>query len=219
MTTLDLIVDTETSGLPKSGHAIQPGQARICQIAMMLVTDTGKNVAQFSTMIRPDGWVINPEASKIHGLTTEDCARHGVPMSMALYFFDAWANQAQQVVAHNIDFDWRLMWIEHMYAAQRFTDKRWFCTMENTRDIVKCPPTEAMLRAGRTGFKSPNLGESFRHFYNKELDKSKQHDALYDVRACLSVYQALKRHNEQADKIAQTGPVDWEARENAEAAE
>ena len=56
--------------------------------------------------------------------------------------------------------------------------------------ILKLPPTERMLAAGRTHFKSANLSEAYKHFTGNELVGA--HSALADVQACMAVYFAIK---------------------------
>ncbi len=198
-----LHLDTETSGLPKKGVAVQEGQARICQIAMILSDPSGAPINEFSAIIKPDGWVIEPRAAEIHGINTEKAAAYGVPISMALYMFNRFLERADAVVAFNSGFDWRLLWIEHIYAQRIMPDKPWLCTMKESQPIVKIPATEAMLRAGRTGFKNPNLGEAYKGLFGKELDKAKQHGAMYDVRASKAIYYELRRREREAAQPAQ----------------
>jgi DNA polymerase-3 subunit epsilon len=65
------------------------------------------------------------------------------------------------------------------------------CTMLKAIDVVKCPPTEKMRRAGRTGFKNPNLAETYRHFFGRDFEGA--HDAMADVRACRDVFFELRK--------------------------
>lgn len=64
------------------------------------------------------------------------------------------------------------------------------CTATLSTPICKIPPTPKMVSAGFNKFKTPNLGEAFRHFMGRDFDNA--HSALADVRACIDVYFAIK---------------------------
>jgi DNA polymerase-3 subunit epsilon len=50
--------------------------------------------------------------------------------------------------------------------------------------------TEKQIKAGFTGFKSPNLTECMRHYFQEDLPGA--HDALVDARASGRIYWHLK---------------------------
>jgi hypothetical protein len=76
-----LVFDTETTGLPlfeqPSDH---PDQPHLVQLGALLVDlDTRRELASVDLIVRPDGWVIGEEVSKIHGITHELAMDVGVP--------------------------------------------------------------------------------------------------------------------------------------------
>lgn len=188
-----LFFDTETTGLPVRGGALQQ-QPRIVQLAAMLTTHAGEERACFSTLIQPAGWVIPPEAAAIHGISTERAAAEGVPLRVALHVLYAWLGASRTVVAHNIRFDWQMLrWeTERAYGCVPSEDSMpaRFCTMDAATPVVNLPPTARMLAAGFNRPKAPKLEECVKHFFGERLEGA--HDALVDVRACARVFLHLQ---------------------------
>lgn len=74
-----LFCDTETTG--KADFRAEPDaahQPRIVQLAALLLTENGEELASLSLIIKPIGFQIPEEASKIHGITTENAMKNGV---------------------------------------------------------------------------------------------------------------------------------------------
>lgn len=114
-----LFIDTETTGFPKKGaQVIVPGQARVCQVAMLLTDHAGKPLAEFSSLIKPDGWKIDEGAAKVHGFTNEICEKHGMNFRAVLNLFCFMVSRATTIIAHNADFDKQMMDIELAYGIQ-----------------------------------------------------------------------------------------------------
>lgn len=202
-----LFYDTETTGLPNwSAPSEDPSQPRVMQLAAELFdVEAGKTLAVLTTLISPDGWTIPDEITALTGITTAHCEQAGVPMTFVLPTFISMWRRADLRVAHNESFDMRMIRIElmrhdmfsgkldgadGMAYADYWKAGKAFCTQAQSVQRCKLPPTPKMLKAGRTHFKSPNLGEAYRHFTGKELDGA--HDAEVDVAACKAVYLALR---------------------------
>lgn len=184
MTELYLGIDTETTGFKKSGALIQPGQARVCQMGMILFNEEGRSLAEFCSLVTPDGWEVGEGAQKIHGFSTTDCLTFGLSMAGIMQLYRSLTALAVQHVAHNADFDAGMMEIEQAYYnVNRPTEKRieimtpWFCTMKTNTHI--------------TGGKWPKLAEALRHFTGRE--QSAAHDAMGDVRDCRDVFLAARK--------------------------
>lgn len=191
-----LVYDTETTGLPLFKEPSEhPGQPHIVQLGAVLVDlDTWQILSTLDVMVRPEGWTIPEEVSKIHGITTEMAGDLGVPESLAAeMLLDMWRGRLR--IAHNEPFDARIVRIACMRHFEPTQADAWKegvaeCTANLATPIVKIPPTERMKAAGFTKFKTANLGEAFKHFTGRELVGA--HSALVDVRACLDVYRAIK---------------------------
>lgn len=188
-----LAIDTETTGFPKKyGALMQEGQARVCQIAMLLCDEKGKSLAEFSALLKPEGWKVGEEAGKVHGFTTDQCAACGVSSKAAYLFYRRLAEMADVIIAHNSSFDRKMMDIEAAYHGYQQVERPWKCTMEMTVDVCNIPPTEKMLAAGMNRPKSPKLDEALQKVCGKSLGDT-AHDALWDVRACKDIWFGLMK--------------------------
>lgn len=194
---MNLFYDTETTGLinfKRRSH--DPSQPHLVQLAALLMDDEGNEIQSLSVIIEPNGYEIPKEASDVHGITTEFAKKVGIPLEYAVMPFLNMAHKANQLVAHNISFDNRVIKI----AKKRLPDIKFpemtatnFCTMNKSKSIVNLPATPKMIAAGFTGPKVPKLEECIKHFFDEELEGA--HDALVDVRACARVYYHLKQHH------------------------
>lgn len=192
-----LFIDTETTSFPKKyGDIKQDGQARVTQIAMLLTDGNGRSMAEYSTLIKPDGWVINEEAAKVTGFSNELCELWGVSCKAAFNFYLRMAGIATKIIAHNIEFDRKMMQIEAAYCEQAFPQNDWFCTMHSTAPLVNIPPTEKMIAAGFNKPKDPKLEESLQFMCGRSLGDT-AHDAMYDVKACRDIYFELLKIGEK----------------------
>ena len=191
-----LFYDTETTGLPLFREPSEdPRQPHIVQLAASLVDLQTRNViASMDVIVRPMGWEIPDEVAAIHGITTERARAVGVPEPVALKLFVGLYN-ARKRIAHNEQFDARIIRIglkryDVGLDADVWNSGQSECTQLLSTPILKLPPTERMLAAGRNHYKSANLGEAYKHFTGNELVGA--HNALADVQACMAVYFAIK---------------------------
>ncbi|WP_236185032.1 3'-5' exonuclease [Pseudomonas protegens] len=188
--------DTETTGLPLFREpSDDPRQPHLVDICILAYDANGALVDSFEAMVRPDGWVIPADVTAIHGITNEMAMDLGIPESEALDGFMAVYDRTGLRIAHNINFDDRIMRIalsryRGKEAADAFKMVPGYCTCRNSTALVKCPPTEKMIAAGRGGqFKQPSVAEALLHFTGEELIGG--HRARADAEACARVYFAL----------------------------
>jgi DNA polymerase III epsilon subunit-like protein len=102
-----VIFDTETTGLPTMRRISAmdmkdnwPDLVSICWRTFVNRVEVTKHYY----VIKPMGWVIPEEASKIHGITNE-VASEGHDMKEVLALFREDIINADRIVAHNLDFD------------------------------------------------------------------------------------------------------------------
>lgn len=202
-----LFYDTETTGLPLfSEPSEDPRQPHIVQLGAVLVDlDTFAEIASVDVIVRPTDWTIPDEIAAIHSITTERAMDVGVPARVVLDLLIELWSRADCRIGHNESFDARMVRI----ALLRHRDNdpeaeinaRWKsgvaqCTQALSTPIVKAPPTEKMIAAGRRNHKSANLGEAYEFFTGKPLVGA--HSAMVDVRACIDVYRAIKSGQREA---------------------
>lgn len=188
-------VDTETTGLVQFSLPDQsPVQPHLVQLGCILTDDDGAVRATVDLIVRPSGYVIPEAAVAAHGITNETAERCGVPLTIAVAAFVHLRSLSNLIVAHNLPFDERVMGSAIHRTGKQVTlsaPTQRACTMEMAEPIVRCPPTERMIAAGRGHqFKKPNLGECYKHFFKEELLNA--HSALADVTACMRIYFAMR---------------------------
>lgn len=188
-----LFFDTETTGIPKRRKAPVSDLAnwpRVVQLAWALHEGPGLPVAAAEYLVRPEGFRIPAEATRVHGITTARAMADGRPVAEALTAFLADLDRARTLVAHNLDFDRPIVAAEILRLGHplptvraRFLAKPAVCTMKASIDLCAIP--------GRYGrFKLPTLAELHRQLFGE--DHPGAHGALADVRACARCYWRLR---------------------------
>lgn len=183
-----LVFDTETTGLPAFNlPAEDPCQPHIVQLGAILYGPDRRVLSELNLLVKPEGWTIPADASKVHGITTEIADRYGLKLASVIGLFGALAERAELLVAHNYSFDDKMVRrsFHHLGTADKaeaFRARPSYCTMRSSTDILKLP-------GKYSSFKWPNLQEAHTHFLGKPFEGA--HDAMADVRACASVYFAM----------------------------
>lgn len=183
-----LFFDTETTGLPRNFKAPVSDLAnwpRVVQIAWLITDEGGKEVKGVEYIIKPDGFNIPAEASRIHGITTERAAADGVGLKPVLDEIAADISKASVLFAHNIQFDEKILGAEFLRAGARnhLDGKARKCTMQASTDYCRIP--------GPYGNKWPKLQELHERLFHNGFDGA--HSALADVRACAKCFFELRR--------------------------
>lgn len=179
-----LVYDTETTGLPLWGErSHDPRQPHLVHLALVACVDDGRVAQEISVIIRPDGWVIPPDTTKIHGISQERALDEGIDETAAVKLF-VWSQaRCAMRVAHNLRFDDRIMRIAMLRAGlhRDFIDliasRPSFCTMQAARPLV--------------ALASSKLSSCIEHFFGRPLDGA--HNALVDAQACARLYFHLRQ--------------------------
>lgn len=195
-----LIYDGESTGFPLySEPSEDPRQPHIFQLAADLVDiDTRRTIASMNQLIKPAGWIIPPDIEALTGVSTERAAMFGQDINLVLQmFFSMWSMATEHRVAHNEQFDARLLRIACVRHRTRDFADHWkagasFCTKNEARTIVNAPPSEKMQARNMKAPKAPNLAEAYQFFTGKPLENA--HDAGADVAACRVVYFGILDH-------------------------
>ena len=183
-----LFFDTETTGFARP--SLPPRdmkQGRVCQLAMVLTDKNGIVRAEYASLIAPDHWTIQTGAQKVHGHTDVICGEYGVKSRMAFQLFQRFAAKADTLVAHNIDFDHKIMVNEaaaHKMDMPVFEHK--ICTMKDATETCRIPKKKG------SGYKWPSLEEALDVLCGEKLEGA-AHDAMVDTRGCVKVFFELKK--------------------------
>ena len=103
-----LFFDTETTGLPKRWNAPVTdleNWPRLVQLAWIMYDDRGNMLESRDVIVKPEGFTIPPEASRVHGITTLVAREKGEPLQEVMEQFARKIDEATALVGHNISFD------------------------------------------------------------------------------------------------------------------
>lgn len=183
-----LFFDTETAGLPrnwKASHLKYDNWPRLVQIAWIQYDNEGNEIDSQDFIIRPDGFKIPYKTAQIHGITTARALKEGVDLVPVLEQFNQKISESENIVAHNISFDERVMGAEFVRNGIEtdLFEKNLICTMKTTTTFCQIP--------GSFGFKWPSLAEL--HYAVFERDFVNAHNAKADIEATANCYWELKR--------------------------
>lgn len=180
---MNLYFDTETTGLPKDKKVdallASVNWPDLVSISWMLCN--GEEIVKKAYyIVRPQGWTIPAESSKIHGITQE-VAEGGTPLAEVLELFKQDLLRASQVIAHNMHFDKNVVF--HSYAWRLRVDPRTFwpsaelCSMIKAKEEMKLP---GMYPRSKDPYKMPKLDEVYVDTFH-ECPPANAHSANRDV--------------------------------------
>ncbi len=158
---------------------------RLVQIAWVYFDDAGKEIARNSKIIKPEGFIIPDESSRIHGITTEIAERKGVLLEKTLKEFMEMINRSKFLIAHNMSFDEKIIeaeFIRKKIPKSLFQPKK-ICTKEIATEFCKIP--------GSYGYKWPTLSELHIKLFDNDFQDA--HNALVDVSICAKCFFELKK--------------------------
>ena len=93
-----LFFDTETTGLPRNWKAPVTdvnNWPRLVQLAFLYYDRNGKKILGGDFIIKPEGFTIPTDASKIHGISTERAIREGKQLITVLKDFQSLIDEAK----------------------------------------------------------------------------------------------------------------------------
>lgn len=193
-----LFLDTETTGLPKV-RGVGPKEdpenwPRLVEIAWAVGdSPVAEDLEWFGYrqahyLIFPDGWEIPPEATAVHGITTEQCRQDGVMFAWALEQLAQALESVETVVAHNAEFDLSVIEAECLRygLANPLEGREVYCTKEQATEFCAIPSN---FRHGRR-YKWPSLAELHRKLFGREVQEA--HRADSDVKTLIECYWGLR---------------------------
>lgn len=179
-----LIYDTETTGLPVWGEPSEDEcQPHLVQLAAVLTDiESGDDIQSINLIIKPEGWDIPEEVSKIHGITTEQAMDVGVSECIALEMLHCIRGDWDRV-AYNKSFDQRIIRIGMKRYRMDNSSDSWnekedhHCAMKMAREEI--------------GGKNPKLIDAYKIICGKELINA--HSAMADTLATKEIYIKLMK--------------------------
>jgi DNA polymerase III subunit epsilon len=181
-----LFFDCETNGLPldyKASYTDVDNWPRVISLGWILANEEGVVIETGHHLIKPNGWQMPTEefwTSKNY--TQERFLAEGTEIELVLPHFYNSKLKADILVAHNINFDHRIVWAEFIRAGMTpRSGLHKICTMAKSTSYCKIP--------GKRGFKWPTLEELHFTLFNKGFEGA--HDAFADVTACMNCFFEL----------------------------
>jgi len=183
-----LFFDIETTGLPGARNASikdLDNWPRIVQLAWLQYDNNQNLVSEENHIIKPEGFTIPGDAVRVHGITTEKALELGINLETTLQKFAELISESEIIIAHNIDFDAKIIGAEFLRAGINTVlfNKQRFCTMKTTTELCKID--------GHYGYKWPKLSELYYHLFKNKIEDT--HDAAVDVKACVECFFELVR--------------------------
>ena len=183
-----LFFDTETTGLPKNWKAPLTDLSnwpRLVQLAYLLYDENGNKISGTDYIIKPEGFTIPTEATRIHGISTERAIREGIALQTVLQDFQSLINQAEYLVAHNMSFDEKIVGAELLRNKMQdiTSTKRKICTMQST--------TNFCALNGPYGYKYPKLSELHYKLFRTGFEEA--HNAAVDINVTAKCFWELRR--------------------------
>lgn len=192
-----LYFDTETTGVIKRGQTLPrdvQNFPKITQLAWALSNENGRILESRVAFIKPDGWTVPTDKFFVdHGMSTEICEKYGNRLDVELFLFFGAMDKSDIVVAHNIEFDAKVLMANIMtckskYRSEwqkKFKEKPKYDTMKPLINFVG-----AKHKNGNPG-KYPTLQELYIKLFNSGFDGG--HDAMVDVKALMECHQSLPK--------------------------
>jgi len=190
-----LFFDTETSGFLKKDLSSDDSEQAWCvQIGALLATEE-EQLDELNLLIKPMGRYMHPKAEEVHGISVEYAEEHGLPEVEVTEKFGLLLRQADKVVCHNYDFDWK--YVLHMMErnvddlsdearSAFYLDLPSQCTMKDKAVVKFC---NLKNKANRP--KWPKLIELHDILFDESFDDA--HDAFADITATARCYFELVR--------------------------
>lgn len=183
-----LFFDTETTGLPRNWKAPVTdlnNWPRLVQLAFLNYDDNGNKISGGEFIIKPEGFTIPKDASRIHRITTERALDEGQPIKLVLEQFASLIEQANYLVAHNMPFDEKIVGAEFLRSGLKnsIQARNRICTMERTTNFCAIN--------GPYGYKWPKLSELYYKLFRTNFEEA--HNASVDIAATAKCFWELKR--------------------------
>jgi len=183
-----LFFDTETTGLPRNWKAPVSDLSnwpRLVQLAWLHYDKDGNKIGGNNLIIKPDGFTIPSDASRIHGISFDRAMSEGVGLQGVLNDFQNLITQSTYLVAHNMSFDEKIVGAEFLRKnmTNSLAAKNKICTMEKSTNFCKLD--------GPYGYKWPKLSELHYKLFGTGFEEA--HNAAVDINATAKCFWQMKK--------------------------
>lgn len=202
-----MIFDVETTGLVSAKMEIEK-YPYITQITMIIFDIMNRKIVRtHNHYIKLPAEVKIPEiVTEITGITRELCDECGISIIDALQTFYNEIQNVRVVVAHNIDFDRRVVMGEFHRNRANFgenvpnwenlsifqgiledtaSEPRMYCTMKNSQFVCN-------IKMKNGGIKFPKLLETFKYYFPNEPEPQNLHNSMVDTLICLRCFVMMR---------------------------
>lgn len=187
-----MVIDTETSKLPDyTKDADHPDQPRLADFAAILLDTDGIVEREWQRYVKPDGWLMEPGATAINGLTDDFLRDNGVPIEEVLDFYAGQITAGRAVIAYGAQFDCKIMRGEirrnDPEADDLFEHTFNVCLMREARPFAKSIGRE-IVKAGGSNKGWPKLDDLCAFL---GIERKEKHGGIVDARDTALCFQKM----------------------------
>ena len=206
-----LIFDTETTGLPKNNFVrVMTSNLQdwpyIVQFSYVIFNTETMALEKIVDHIvsLPEEAIISDESIALHGITHTISREQGIKISDVLLEFLSDMKNADHIVAHNLEFDLKMITVEYyrlvntnLNTADHITYMNAMASTINPANPFKCTMRESsamcnivVTRPDKSEYvKFPKLSELHQHLFG--YVPGKLHNSLNDVIICLRCFYKM----------------------------
>ncbi len=192
-----IFIDTETTGLPRDPYASPyelKNWPRIVQISWIITDAYGHVLLKDNYIIKPSGFSIPKQATKIHGIDNQRAALEGKPIEFVLNKLIEDCNGVNCLVGYNISFD------EHVIDAELiranlplvFEEMETFCVMKSFGVFFNSGDGNGAR------WHYPSLEDLYLQFFNHFL--SNAHNSASDIQATMEIFWKMRGKEIESSK-------------------
>ena len=198
-----IFIDCETCGLPVSSNRNVPAKQthnwpHIVQLSWIIQNRFGRIIKEEDYIIKPRGYIISEESTKIHGISHQTAVENGEDICTILRILRKDISKIDTIVCHNTAFDLKVL--EASYYRCKIPcsipNKKKECTMKHPKVIEFCAipfTNQSKYPKSNRSYKWPRLEELYRKCFN--MDFPNAHNSMYDTRATRECYNFLVKNS------------------------
>lgn len=189
------VIDTEGNGLfDFKKPADDPSQPRLASLGVVLLDDKLETIGEMELLVKPDGWKMTPDSTRVNGLTDEHLAANGQPIGAVLDVYAALIEQGYAIAAYGAQHDCKTMRGEF----RRLGRDDLFEKTVNVCLMRALQPLKIPKASGKGGW--PKLEDACR-FFGIEVETEGAHSALGGAQRAAKVLVALAKRGALPEPI------------------